>query len=322
LLEKDNVVYIYFTDASVSMENLLANLQKPGIELPKDKLIIPLPDHCSIADVSDDDNYLNYNFEILIKGNQKDLILQKGITNPYSYIKNYKVSYNKTTNYTTITFNTSRVCGYKYEIFENYLIVTVGCPSEIFSKIVLLDAGHGGIDPGAIYNKTYEKTLNFKILNTYVKDYFTGSDIKVYFTRETDVLVDLYKRAEYAKEVEADLFISLHMNANNSSSVKGTQVFYSKNNNTKLTSGLSSYLLAKQMVNNLSNALGTTNRGVSAADFVVVKYNTVPAVLIELGFMSNASDYAKLTDAVYQKKAAKTIYETVEKIFETYPTGR
>lgn len=322
IVEKDNAVLIYFTDASVSLEEMLKNLQKPGVELPKDKLIIPLPDDCTIADVSDDDNYLNYNFKLLIKGNQKDLILQKGITNPYSFIEDYTVTYNKTTNYTTISFDTEYVCGYKYEIFENYLVVTIGRPSEIFSKIVLLDAGHGGVDPGAIYNKTYEKTLNFKILNTYVKDYFTGSDIKVYFTRETDVLVDLYKRADYAKEVEADLFISLHMNANNSTSVKGTQVFYSKNNNTKQTSGLSSYLLAKQMVKNLCSSMGTNNRGVSAADFVVVKYNTVPAILIELGFMSNASDYAKLTDINYQKKAAKTIYETVEQIFKTYPTGR
>lgn len=320
ILEKDDIVSIYFTETDRTLEELLGLIEKPSIELPKDKLIIPLPTDCSVAGITDQDDYLNKQFKILIKGDQRALLEAKGITNPYSFIKKYAVSYDKTTNYTSIKFDTSYICGYRYEIQENYLIVTVGKPSEIFSKIVVLDPGHGGFDPGASYNKVYEKTLNYKILYTYAKDYFADSDIKIYYTRETDVLIDLYKRAEFASEVEADLFVSLHMNANTSSAAKGTQVFYSASNNKKQTSGLTSKKMAQLFVNNLSAAMETKNRGVGSAEYVVIKHNTVPAVLIELGFMSNSSELSKLTSTTYQKKAAKTIYETIKEIFETYPT--
>lgn len=322
MTEEDNAVKVYFFDAVMTVEEVLDQLEKPDIKLPEDKLIIPLPKQCSISSITDQDNYSKNNIKILIKGNQKELIEKKGIKNPYSMVKNIRVTYDSATNYTTVSMDTSYLCGYKYEIFENYLIVTIGKPKEIYSKIVLLDPGHGGIDPGANYNKVYEKTLNYKILYTYVKEYFANSDIKVYYTRESDVLIDLYQRADFAKEVNADLFISLHMNANKSSAAKGTQVFYCSANNSKQPSGLTSKQMARLFVDNLSKTMNTSNRGISSAEYVVIKYNTVPAVLIELGFMSNSSDFAKLTDTTYQKKAAKTIYDTIEQIFKTYPTGR
>jgi len=322
MTEEDHAVKVYFFDVAMTVEEVLDQLEKPDVKLPDDKLIIPLPLQCSITNITDQDNYLKKNIKIMIKGNQKELIEKKGIQNPYSMVKNIRVTYDSTTNYTTVSMDTSYLCGYKYEIFDNYLIVTIGKPKDIFSKIVLLDPGHGGIDPGASYNKVFEKTLNYKILYTYVKDYFANSDIKVYYTRESDVLIDLYQRADFAIEVNADLFVSLHMNANVSSAAKGTQVFYCSANNTKQPSGLTSKQMARLFVDNLSKTMNTSNRGISSAEYVVIKNNTVPAVLIELGFMSNSSDFAKLTDVTYQKKAAKTIYETIEQIFKTYPTGR
>ena len=198
----------------------------------------------------------------------------------------------------------------------------MGRPNEIYSKIVVLDAGHGGIDPGASKSGVNEKDLNFTIMNTYVKNKFKNSDIKIYFTRDTDVLIDLYDRAAFASEIGADLFLSLHMNANNSGSVSGTEIFYSTSNNALTTSGLNSYMLANALAGNISSAMGTKNRGVSSAEFVVVKYNTVPAVLIELGFMTNSGDFAKLTNQIYQEKAAEAIFETVVQIFQLFPTGR
>lgn len=322
LEEKGNHLYIYFTDEFITLEMLQESVSEAELNLPEDKLILPLPEGTGIADISDVDNYLNQCFSIYIRGDVTKLLEEKGIQNPYYFITNYTISYDERTNYTAFTFYTSEIYGYKYEIFENYLIITVDKPSKLFSKIVLLDAGHGGGDPGAIYNGVYEKTLNFMILNGLLKDYFMNSDIKVYYTRETDVLIDLYSRAAFAKKVEADLFVSLHMNASTSASVKGTQVFYSKSNNATATNGLNSSKVAKVLVEHLCKSMGTTNRGANTANYVVIKQNSVPAVLIELGFMSNASDFAKLTDSVYQQIAAKTIYESIVEIFETYPTRR
>ena len=80
--------------------------------------------------------------------------------------------------------------------------------------------------------------------------------------------------------------------------------------------------MATMFKNNLVSHLGMNNRGVKSAGFYVIKRNTVPAVLIELGFLSGSSDYSKLTSQTFQKNSAKVIYDTINQLFETYPTGR
>ena len=314
-VEQPDCVQIYFSHADVSVEDLQLSSSN---RYPDDKVIIPLHETVDGALIYDQDNYLNHNFNIYIPGNHVDFYSQNYIINPYYCVENPDIYYDKTTNYTVLTFTTKSICGYKYAIENGCLLVTVGKPNEIFSKILVLDAGHGGIDPGASKNGINEKDLNFTILNTYAKDLFDASDIKVYFTRETDVKIDLYERAAFASEVGADMFISLHMNANNSGSVNGTEVYYSTDNNAASETGFNSYQLAKALVNNLSISMNTKNRGVSKAEFVVVKYNTVPAVLIELGFMTNATELSKLKNTTYQKKAAETIYQTVLQLYDSY----
>lgn len=80
------------------------------------------------------------------------------------------------------------------------------------------------------------------------------------------------------------------MNSANSSSANGTEVYYSKANNSSSFSGITSKLFAKKMQSTLVNALGTKNRGVKQAGFVVIKNNSVPSILIELGFITGSSD--------------------------------
>jgi N-acetylmuramoyl-L-alanine amidase len=72
----------------------------------------------------------------------------------------------------------------------------------------------------------------------------------------------------------------------------------------------------------MSGSLKTNNRGTRAAKYTVVHKNTVPAVLVELGFMSNKNDFAKISDPAFQYEAAKEIHKTLLDIFELYPTGR
>ena len=112
------------------------------------------------------------------------------------------------------------------------------------------------------------------------------------------------------------------MNANTNKTVYGTEIYYSSNNNKKNQAGLNSEILAKLFVNNLSSSLKTKNRGIRAARYTVVHNNTVPAILIELGFMSNNSDFDKITNPTFQYNAAKEIHKTLLEVFELYPTGR
>lgn len=285
---------------------------------PDDKVIIPLPEGIAFSQISDEDIYWENVFKIKISGNHEQFYKEHLIINPYYGINVSKIQYDFVNNLTNIVFETSYLCGYKYSLESGNLAVSIGKPGEIHSKVVIFDAGHGGIDPGAAKKGIKEKDINFKILNTYVKEYFKESDIKVYFTRETDIKVDLYERAAFASKIDADMFISLHMNSNNSSSINGTEVYYSKDNNTTTESGFNSYQLAKALVNDLSIALNSKNRGSIKSDFIVIKHNTVPAVLIELGYMTNDTELSKLTDETYQKKTAETIYKTITRLFDTY----
>lgn len=309
----DNEFTIYFTENKSAIDSNL------GIKI-YNYLDIPLPEGITIDQISDKDEYYNHRIILTLPGDHSEFYNQNKIINSCITVSNVNVSVNSNT--TSITITTDVVQGYKIEEGNNSFKLKVGNPDEFYSKIVVLDAGHGGKDPGAIKNGTNEKDLNFKILNQYVAEYFKDSDIKVYFTRVTDTLINLYDRAAFPTEVGADFFISLHMNSNNTASVNGTGVYYSVNNTSKSESGLNSKILASTLAKNISDAINTKNNGALTANFVVIRETRVPAVLIELAFMSNASDYKKITTESVQKKAAKTIYDTIVTMFEAYPTNR
>lgn len=317
IFETADGVIVYFSNTDMLIEELPVSSESIS-EYPEDKMIIPLPEAIDIIQISDEDFYLENKFILKLSGNHEDFYKNNPIINPYYGIVVSEVNYDFVNNLTNIIFQTKYICGYKYIPESGYLAVSIGKPGNFYQNIVIFDAGHGGIDPGASKNGVREKDINFKIVNTYIKEMFTNSNIKVYFTRETDEKIDLYERAAFASKVGADMFISLHLNSNNSTSVNGTEVYYSEKNNSTSPLGLNSYQLGKALVENLCTALKSKNRGVIKSDFVVAKYNTVPAVLIELGYMTNKTELSKLKDEAYQRKAAETIYQTVTKLFETY----
>ena len=287
------------------------------------ELIIPNPGGLTTSQIKDEDQYSRNRFAIRLPGDYTTYLNTYPIRVNSNVIKDVSV-YKNSNNETEILVSTSKLQGYEIFADNDYIYVNVGNPREIYKNIVVLDPGHGGPAPGAHYYNTYEKTINFKILYEIGKEFFNSnpSELKVYYTRESDVDLSLSDRAAFAQKVGADLFVSLHMNANTKKTVYGTEVYYSNSNNKKNSSGLDSETLAKLFVNNLSSSLGTRNRGIRAERYTVVHKNTVPAVLVELAFMSNANDFAKISDPEFQHEAAKVLYETVLQVFELYPTGR
>ena len=294
----------------------------PEAVFSRDYFVIQLPESATPTNVTDFDEYEKKRFTISIPGNHMRFLSEQDTYNPIASLKNVQFSYKVANDTTVITFNTTKIQGYSFTIAGGYLAVKIDNPSKIYDKIIVLDAGHGGIDPGTLRGSVYEKDVNFNVINLYAKEYFKDSDIKVYFTRTTDTKIALQTRADFAATVEADLFISFHVNAHSNSSVNGTSVYYSTSNNKVSASGLKSSVLATSVVNHLSNAWGTKNRGVLSDKFVVIHKNTVPAVLVECGFITNNNDFQKIKDAAYQKKAAKAIFDAVSEIFEKYPTKR
>ncbi|MCR5793279.1 MAG: N-acetylmuramoyl-L-alanine amidase [Lachnospiraceae bacterium] len=286
------------------------------------QLRIPIPETVSFSKITTKDNYNSKQYKFIIPGDIRKFLKNNLICYNNTNIKKVSYGLNASKN-TEITVSLSKIQGFKLDNCGAYIGVTVDDPMNIYSRIVVLDAGHGGYDSGATSKGVKEKDLNLKILYTRAKAYFDAknSNIKAYWTRTTDTFVPLYDRAAFAKQTNADLFISLHMNSAGSAA-NGTEVLYADNNKNKLRS-LTSKKMATIFDNQLIGDLKMHNRGiVNRPNLVVLKYNTVPSVLIELGFITNKKDIKKLKSASFQKRAAKSIYDATGQIFSKYPTKR
>ncbi len=318
----ENLGITYFwssTAATVTMEQTYTISYKTN--LTETPVIIPLFDDITLDDIVMDDRYYDGEMAIYIPGIHQTDYENNVITNRYSCVKNIDVNLTAD-NRTEIVFCTSSIRACSLEIKNGSLYVTLTDPDDVYSKIVIIDPGHGGKDTGAIRDSSYEKDYNLLIAYENTKDLFAASDIKVYYTRVNDFYSNIDTRAAMASKIHADLYVSLHQNTNQNTSINGTSVYYSSLNNQTLFNGLCSKTMAALFRDNLTTALGTVNYGVIDHALTVTTYNTVPAILIELAFMSNTEDLAKLNSTEFQKNAGKVLFDTVKEIFDTYPTGR
>lgn len=294
----------------------------PEAVFSREHFVIRLPEGIKPHDIKDFDDYHNKRFTVSIPGNHMTFLSDQDTYQPINTLKDVRFSYKVADDTTVITFTTTKIQGYSLTVAGGFMAVQIANPGEIYDKIIVLDAGHGGIDPGTLRGSILEKNVNFNVTNVYAPEYFKDSDIKVYYTRTTDTKIALQSRADFATSVEADLFISFHVNAHSNAAVNGTSVYYSSSNNKTSASGLKSSILAQTVVNHLSKSWNTKNRGILTEKFIVVHNNKVPAVLVECGFITNESDFQKIKDTAYQKKAAKALFDAVTEIFDKYPTKR
>ncbi|SFE64010.1 N-acetylmuramoyl-L-alanine amidase [Paenibacillus algorifonticola] len=164
---------------------------------------------------------------------------------------------------------------------------------------IVIDAGHGGSDPGAKgINGRWEKEFNLS-LALKVKDLLDKeSKIKAYLSRPDDNYVKLEDRVKFAENLKANLFLSIHANSNPSSAANGTETYYTR---------ASSKAFADAVHKQFATATGLKDRGVKQQSLHVTRETTMPAILLEAGFLSNADDYKKLFDEAVQNKIAAGI---------------
>lgn len=174
-------------------------------------------------------------------------------------------------------------------------------------KSIIVDAGHGGWDPGKVVENVNEKDVNLKISNKLLAYLEQGGCI-VTPSRTDDNALDDSKRGDLKERVKlsendnADMLISIHQNYFPKASVKGAQVFYYKNSEE-------SKLLAEKIQERLKELDGTNTRIAKAnGEYYLLKQTKVPAVIVECGFLSNASENEKLRDENYQAAVAWAIY--------------
>lgn len=160
-------------------------------------------------------------------------------------------------------------------------------PIRAAQNVFMLDAGHGGKDPGAMHNGRNEKDDNLKIALA-VGERLERSGEKVLYTRTDDTFLELSERADKANSAGSDYFVSFHRNSADTVG-RGVEVYYY----SKLTAASTAARLASPVQTALVSC-GFRDRGVKSANFAVLRQTSMPAILIELGFINNDSENAKL----------------------------
>ena len=197
---------------------------------------------------------------------------------------------------------------------------------DVLNKVVYLDAGHGGYDPGASYFGISEKSLTLAIQSR-VKAKLEAEGYQVVTTRTSDTYVDLTDRSRAANASESDIFVSIHINASGSPAAQGIETYYYQPyaeypsrinatyhaNSTRLSM---SDTLANAIQSSLINATGAQNQGVKRQTFAVLRETTAPAVLLELGFLSNPQEAARLNTSAYQETLANAIVAGIKSYYE------
>ena len=187
------------------------------------------------------------------------------------------------------------VCGLLAAVVAYFL----GTVSTLAFSTVVVDAGHGGEDRGGIRSqKTGEKEMTLDVALRLEK-LLRGKGIQVVMTRRSDVFVSLEDRATIANQYSDSLFVSIHFDAYRDSSARGITIYY--------TSGRGRNL-AQEIHNELLPVIKPfRSRGLKRQRFSVLRHTHAPAVLLELGYLTNPIEAKRIRDADYRQKLAEAI---------------
>ncbi|EAF5657114.1 SH3 domain-containing protein [Listeria innocua] len=180
--------------------------------------------------------------------------------------------------------------------------------TKLSEATIVIDPGHGGNDPGAKgANGTIEKEMTLKTAKK-LKQKLESRGAKVILTRNSDKYVSLKSRTNVAAENKADVFISIHFDSleDSSKGVSGQTTYYYDNSDKSL---------AESINTTLGNDLPTTNRGARVGDYYVVRENSQPAVLLELGYLSSAKDERNINSASYRSQIADSVTDGLSNYF-------
>ena len=173
-------------------------------------------------------------------------------------------------------------------------------------KVIVIDPGHGGSDCGAIRNKINEKDITLEISKSVV-NILEKKGYNVYVTRYGDETVSLQERVEISENIMPDVFVSIHVNSSNSSSPNGIETHYYKDN---------SLMLAKTVHASMLNHIKANDRGLFKSKFYVINHTTSPAILVEIGFLSNEAERAQIVTHSRKQSTAKAIAEGIDEFLK------
>lgn len=276
-------------------------------------LYLDKKDKIDTGSVKLEDHYLDGYFDVTLPGNYESNYGYGTYDVKGTVVENIEVSTKGGS--TTFRFKQNRISAYEVTDEGDSYAIRVKNPKEVYDKVLLLDAGHGGKDPGTSGNGMQEKNLTLTIAQK-IEQELQGSGIKVYMTRDSDVYPENSTRAQTANDI-ADLMVSIHINSG-PETANGTETLYQVHANDS-SSRLTSKQLAEILQANMISATGNTNRGVKLrTDLLILNRTTVPSAIVEVIFITNTGDALKISNPAYQDQVAQAIADGIQEAVK-YP---
>ncbi|MCS7458730.1 N-acetylmuramoyl-L-alanine amidase [Paenibacillus doosanensis] len=202
-----------------------------------------------------------------------------------------------------------------------FLALWMALPTSSFAAKIVVDAGHGGSDPGAVgVNGLYEKTVNLDIARK-LKDFLTQQGYEVAMSRTDDTYVSLKDRVDFTNAQHADLFVSVHANSYFDPASRGAMVLYYDSAYPQADYPASPQMaaltpesrkLAQSVLDKFVETTGTSSLGLMESSVYVVRMGTIPSILVETAFLSNAQDADLLASDKARTQMAKAIALGIE----------
>ena len=245
-------------------------------------------------------------------------LIQSAVSIKDNFVEDIKIT--KDNDDTTVSITFKR--GIVYDVLsgnrsEEIKVAVRRDPSIVYNdKTIVLDPGHGGKDPGAISpNGVKEKDVNLAI-GLKSKALLESLGYDVIMTRTDDTYVNLYDRANVANNNKADIFVSIHHNSTLNNTVNGLEILYCPRDQGTAKE-VDQYPLAEAISKGILASTGGKDRGIiQRPGLVVIRETNMASVLVEVGYLSNASDEASIVSEAYQNKVVAGMIKGIQNYFE------
>ena len=286
-------------------------LFRPG-EKETEYLEIPLEAGVQAGNVIIENHYMQRQIWIYIGGTSREFYTKEAIFGNISRIE--AGGYEFAADGVLLKFQLDDVYECQSILGEGRLSIRFVPPKEIYDKIVVIDAGCGGEDIGIVSGTLVEKTVTLDIVKR-VQALFEGSDIKIYYTRMEDVSLSEKERAAFANAVDADMLISIRLNESETETVFGTETFY---NGSYFIPDFGNIELADLVEYHVVTAIKGKANGLYEAweGDILLREAKVPAVVIRVGYSTNAEEVLALEDASYRDRVAWGIRTAILAAYE------
>lgn len=192
-------------------------------------------------------------------------------------------------------------------VHKSYLKILNLSGNPLKDRIIIIDPGHGGKDPGTVVGTIAEKNIALKV-STLVTQKLEAAGAKVLMTRTGDTYPTREGRVDFTHANYGEIFVSIHVNYAANTSAQGTETFFAKTPGDMHQEDID---LATFINNQIVKNVNMNDRKVKKENFIVIANTNIPAILVELGFLSNSEDRAKLTDDQYIELFAESIYKGI-----------